>query len=195
MEPGTLADRLVAGDPGLVRLRMALRATFTVGTALGILLAVRRPLHLPLSAPLMAAALGMTWSISVNDSARRDQCITALALWLPAAACVALGTFTAADRVLGRRMLHRAPLPFGFGAQVRSARNGIRNDRRAGVLLRALSSRRALRRSRFAVSACHNGSVRLRLWLLDLRGSPARRTTKCAGRFSRASTSHSLITG
>src|SRR5579884_76646 len=101
MARATFVDRVIASDPGLVRLFMAARATGAVGVTLGILLLLRAKFHLPLSIPLMGAAIGMTWTISVNDAGRRNQQITTLALWLPAAACLAIGTFTARNRVLG----------------------------------------------------------------------------------------------
>lgn len=93
-----LRDRLVAADPGLTRLYMAARATGAVGAALGILLAVADWVRLPLTVPLVGAALGMTWAIAVNDPSPREQRVTTLLLWLPAAAMLALGTFTARDR-------------------------------------------------------------------------------------------------
>jgi len=96
----TLRDRLIAADPGFVRLQMAARATGAVGMALAILLALRQPFHLSLTVPLLGAALGMTWTIAVNDSTRRDQRITTLVLWLPAAACLTIGTLTASNRIL-----------------------------------------------------------------------------------------------
>lgn len=93
-------DRLVAADPGLTRLYMAARATGAVGLALGILLALSDRLQLPLTVPLVGAALGMTWAIAVNDPSPREQRLTTLLLWLPAAAMLTLGTFTAPNRVL-----------------------------------------------------------------------------------------------
>jgi hypothetical protein len=100
-EPATLRDRIIAADPGLVRLHMAVRATASVGTALGILLLLRAAFHFPLSVPLMGAALGMSWTISVNDPAIRAQRITTLVIWFPAAVCLVLGTLTASNRILG----------------------------------------------------------------------------------------------
>ncbi len=97
---GTFRDRLVAADPGLTRLFMAMRATGAVGLALAVLLAVARWQHLPLTVPLLGAALGMTWAISVNDPSPRDQRITTALLWLPAAAMLTLGTFTAPHHIL-----------------------------------------------------------------------------------------------
>lgn len=100
MLTASLRDRLVAADPGLTRLLMAARATAAVASALLVLVAVARWLHLPPTVPLMGAALGMTWAIAVNDTAPRDQRITTLLLWLPGAACLTLGTFSANNRLL-----------------------------------------------------------------------------------------------
>lgn len=96
----SLRDRLIAADPGLTRLYMAARATGAVGIALAILALVARQEHLPLTVPLLGAALGMTWAISVNDRTTREQRATTLLLWLPAAAMLTLGTFTAPHRIL-----------------------------------------------------------------------------------------------
>ncbi|HZZ64536.1 MAG TPA: FUSC family protein [Candidatus Baltobacteraceae bacterium] len=100
MSIADVRDRVIAADPGLVRLYMAMRATAAVGTALGLLLALRSALHFPLTVPLLGAALGMTWTISVNDLTLREQRSTTLALWPAAALCVTVGTLTAANRYL-----------------------------------------------------------------------------------------------
>jgi hypothetical protein len=95
---GALRDRLVAADPGLTRLYMAARATCAVASALGVLLLVAHWKHLPLTVPLVGAALGMTWAIAVTDPDPRKQRITTVALWFPAGAMLTLGTFTAPHR-------------------------------------------------------------------------------------------------
>lgn len=100
METAWVRDRLVASDPGHVRLLMAARATATVAASLGILVGVAKALSLPLTVPILGAALGMTWIVSVNDPNPRDQRITHLLLWFPAAAGVVLGAYTAHDRIL-----------------------------------------------------------------------------------------------
>lgn len=97
----SLNDRIVAADPGLTRLLMAARATFAVGTALGLLLILAHAYHLPLSVPLLGAALGMIWSIAVNDLTPKEQRVTTLALWVPAALAMVVGTETASNRILG----------------------------------------------------------------------------------------------
>lgn len=96
----TLRDRLVAADPGLTRFHMAARATSAVASALGVLLLVAHWRHLPLTVPLVGAALGMTWAIAVNDPDPREQRVTTVLLWLPAAAMLTLGTFTAGNRIV-----------------------------------------------------------------------------------------------
>lgn len=96
-----LQDRLIAADPGLTRLLMAARSVFSVGAALGLLLILARACHLPVTVPLLGAALGMTWSIAVNDPTPREQRVTTLLLWIPASAALTLGTETASNRYLG----------------------------------------------------------------------------------------------
>lgn len=95
-----LRDRLVAGDPGLTRLLMALRATAGVGLSLTILLWIAHVYRLPLTVPLLGAAIGMTWSLGVTDRAPAEQRATTLLLWFPAAGALTLGTATAANRIL-----------------------------------------------------------------------------------------------
>lgn len=95
-----LRDRLVAGDPGLTRFLMATRATAAVGLSLGLLLVLARTYHLPLTVPLLGAAIGMTWSIAVSDNAPAQQRATTLLLWFPAAAALTLGSATAANRIV-----------------------------------------------------------------------------------------------
>lgn len=97
---GRLKDRILAADPGATRLFMAARATGAVGISLAILAGIAHWQHLPLTVPLLGAALGMTWAIAVNDPTPREQRVSTLLLWLPAAAMLAIGTFTAPNRVL-----------------------------------------------------------------------------------------------
>lgn len=96
-----LKDRILAADPGLTRLLMGARATLAVGAALGILLMLEHAYRLPITVPLVGAALGMTWSLSANDPNPHAQRITTLLLWFPAAAALTIGTETASDRILG----------------------------------------------------------------------------------------------
>ncbi|HEV3154074.1 MAG TPA: FUSC family protein [Candidatus Baltobacteraceae bacterium] len=97
---GNLRDRVLAADPGLTRLYIAARATASVGTALGILLLIAHRYGLPLSVPLLGAAISITWSISVMDPDVRSQRITTLLIWMPAAVAVAAGTLAASNRYL-----------------------------------------------------------------------------------------------
>ncbi len=100
MTIATLRDRLVAADPGFVRMYIGLRATATVGTALGILLLGRYYLHYSLRVALVGAAIGIMWTLMVNDERPRDQRITTLALWFPAASSIAIATLTVSSHVL-----------------------------------------------------------------------------------------------
>lgn len=95
-----LADRLVAADPALVRLYMAVRATASVGVALAILIALRRVLHFELSAALVGVPLGMIGIIALTDTVHREQKRTTLFLSLPMAASIAAATFAEPYRFL-----------------------------------------------------------------------------------------------
>ncbi len=95
-----LADRIVAADPGLVRLYMAARASASVGTALGLLLLLRSHYHFGLSAALVGVPLGMVGILTVNDTARQAQRTTNLLLCVPALASVTMATFAAGNRFL-----------------------------------------------------------------------------------------------
>jgi uncharacterized membrane protein YccC len=95
-----LRDHLIAADPGLTRLFLALRATAAIAVAFGILTLIARANHLPFSIALVGAALGMTWAVAVNDPNPKAQRHTVLLLWFPAAAALALGTLTSSNRIL-----------------------------------------------------------------------------------------------
>lgn len=96
----TLQDRIIAADPALVRLYMAVRATASVGTSLAILLALRTVFHYQLSDALVGVPLGMMAINAVMDARRRDQQITTLLLCLPAAVSLVVGTYAFPNRIL-----------------------------------------------------------------------------------------------
>jgi Fusaric acid resistance protein-like len=104
LNPTILQDRIVAADPALVRFFMAARATAAVGTALALLLFLRSIFHMQLSEVLVGVPLGMMAINAVNDSRHRDQRITTLLLWLPAAASILIGTFAAPNRILSEAL-------------------------------------------------------------------------------------------
>ncbi len=86
---------ILASDPGLVRLYLAVRATASVGTALAILIALRGVLHLQLPALLVGIPLGMIGNIGVTDAGHRDQKITTLLLCVPASFSTVAATLAA----------------------------------------------------------------------------------------------------
>ena len=100
MDLRLLSDRVLAADPGLTRLQMAARATFSVATALVLLLLLCRAAHLPITVALLGAAICITWSIAVSDPGARDRRVTTLLMWLPAAAMVCAGTLMEFNRYL-----------------------------------------------------------------------------------------------
>lgn len=79
-------DRLVASDPGLVRLRLAFSAVLSIVVAVLAIL----PLHQPLTVTLVAAIAAMTSAFTVNDATPGKQAVTlVLALFLGGAALTA----------------------------------------------------------------------------------------------------------
>jgi uncharacterized membrane protein YccC len=95
-----LRDRIVASDPGLTRLSLALRATAAIAVSLALLLWITRTAHQPMTVAVFGAAIGIMWSVALTDATAPDQQITTLLVWLPAAAGVTLGTFLGPHRVL-----------------------------------------------------------------------------------------------
>ncbi|OXM46061.1 FUSC family protein [Amycolatopsis alba] len=67
-------DRLVASDPGLVRLRLAFSAVLSIVVAVLAIL----PFHQPLTVTLVAAIAAMTSAFTVNDTTTGQQAVTLL---------------------------------------------------------------------------------------------------------------------
>ncbi|MFC9254396.1 FUSC family protein [Amycolatopsis thailandensis] len=67
-------DRLVASDPGLVRLRLAFSAVLSIVVAVLAIL----PFHQPLTVTLVAAIAAMTSAFTVNDETPGKQAVTLL---------------------------------------------------------------------------------------------------------------------
>ena len=111
------ADRFVASDPGLVRLRLAASAV------LGIILAVAAliPAHLPLTVMLVAAIAAMTTAFTVNDPTRGAQAVTLLLALLTGAASVSVASLGAAvphlDSVLFVLLIFVAVYAQRFGSR------------------------------------------------------------------------------
>ncbi len=79
-------DRLVASDPGLVRLRLGFSAVLSIVVAVLAIL----PFHQPLTVVLVAAIAAMTSAFTVNDETPGQQAVTlALGLVLGAASLTA----------------------------------------------------------------------------------------------------------
>ena len=100
MDPRYWQDLVVAADPGLSRLRMALRATSTAGIATGILTHLYAWLGLPSRISLIGVVVAMMGSVFVNDPEPRAQKITLALLALAAAAAVAVSSALAAHPAL-----------------------------------------------------------------------------------------------
>ncbi|QRP49909.1 FUSC family protein [Amycolatopsis sp. FDAARGOS 1241] len=85
-------DRLVAADPGLVRLRLAGSAV------LGIILAILalQPLHFPLTTSLVAAIAAMMSAFTVNDPTSGGQAVTLCLAAFVGACSITLATVGAA---------------------------------------------------------------------------------------------------
>ncbi len=98
---GALWWRLVASDPGLLRLGFAARGTVTAASALGVLYALGKFDGQPSSALFMAVVAALIASVMVNDPTPRQQKITTLMLPLPAAVTIALGSWLASSRIAG----------------------------------------------------------------------------------------------
>jgi len=89
----TLVDRLVASDPPLERLRLALRATVTILLAGGGVVPLMRAGVLTGPSALLGAMTGMWATLTVNDAAPRDRRITSALLPFAAAGSVTLTAF------------------------------------------------------------------------------------------------------
>ncbi|WP_409492060.1 FUSC family protein [Amycolatopsis sp. cmx-11-12] len=86
-------DRLVASDPGLVRLRIAFSAVLSIVVAVLAIL----PFHQPLTVTLVAAIAAMTSAFTVNDDTPGQQALTlVLALVMGAASLTAASAGSAA---------------------------------------------------------------------------------------------------
>ncbi|WP_414943556.1 FUSC family protein [Amycolatopsis sp. cmx-11-32] len=86
-------DRLVASDPGLVRLRLGFSAVLSIVVAVLAIL----PFHQPLTVTLVAAIAAMTSAFTVNDDTPGQQALTlVLALVLGAASLTAASAGSAA---------------------------------------------------------------------------------------------------
>jgi uncharacterized membrane protein YgaE (UPF0421/DUF939 family) len=93
-------DRVIASDPGLIRLKLAGRATFSAALALGVLFAISKFSALPITANMLGTIIALISSVVVNDKNRSQQQITALLLIPTAGISILLGTAVASSRII-----------------------------------------------------------------------------------------------
>ncbi|HZO92414.1 MAG TPA: FUSC family protein [Candidatus Baltobacteraceae bacterium] len=99
MQPALRAavDRLIASDPGLLRLYQALRTTLAVMLASVILGQAAGAMHYSINVVLMGAIVAMQVSLAVNDPSARN---TTLLTPIPAAIGILLGALVSARGLL-----------------------------------------------------------------------------------------------
>ncbi len=90
-------DRLIASDPGMIRLYQALRATISVGLAVSLLGQTAVLLHASTNVALLGAIVAMQVSLGVNDPSSRN---TMLLAPIPGAIGIVLGALVAGRGVL-----------------------------------------------------------------------------------------------
>lgn len=81
-------NRWVGSDPGLLRLRMAIRTTAALGCSLAALFVLTRATGQPLTVALLGVVITMVAARSVNEPDPRQQRITMALLPVPAAASI-----------------------------------------------------------------------------------------------------------
>jgi uncharacterized membrane protein YccC len=91
-------DRVVASDPGLMRLVAAIRTTLAVALAVVVVGALGKAFDFSSSVTVMAAVVAMQTAVSVNDAAPR---LTTLLVPIPGAIGAALGVLVAGRGLLG----------------------------------------------------------------------------------------------
>ena len=92
-----LWDRVVAADPGLVRLLTATRVTLSVAMAVAAIGVLATGLRVPLTVEILAAVVALQTALSINDSAART---TTLLVPLPATLGIVLGALTSRHPLL-----------------------------------------------------------------------------------------------
>jgi uncharacterized membrane protein YgaE (UPF0421/DUF939 family) len=90
----------IGSDPGLLRLRMAVRTTLSLALALLILFALTRATHQPLTVALLGVLITMVAGRAVNEPDPHKQKITMALLPIPAAMSLTAATLLAPHRVL-----------------------------------------------------------------------------------------------
>src|SRR5436190_1639724 len=88
-------DRLIASDPGLIRLQLAARATLTVMLASWVLSHAADDLGQPMAVAFIGIVAAMMSSQAIADPTRRGRQVTFLLLPLPASVALTAGTWLA----------------------------------------------------------------------------------------------------
>jgi hypothetical protein len=88
----------IGSDPGLLRLRMAVRTTGALGTSLLVLFMLTKATGQPLTVALLGAVITMISARSVNEPDPRRQRITMALLPLPTALAITAGSAHAERR-------------------------------------------------------------------------------------------------
>src|ERR1700744_5548317 len=91
----------VGSDPGLLRLRMAVRTTGALATALGVLFGLTKATGQPLTVALLGALITMVSARSVNEPDPRRQRITMALLPLPTALAITAAALVTPHPVIG----------------------------------------------------------------------------------------------
>ena len=93
------ANWAIGSDPGLLRLRMAVRTTVALAVALLILFLLTRATHQSLTVALLGVLITMVAGRAVNEPDPQSQKLTMALLPLPAAAAITAAAFLAPHRV------------------------------------------------------------------------------------------------
>jgi uncharacterized membrane protein YgaE (UPF0421/DUF939 family) len=93
------ANWAIGSDPGLLRLRMAVRTTVALALALLILFLLTRATHQPLTVALLGMLITMVAGRAVNDPDPQSQKLTMALLPLPAALAITAAAMLAPHRV------------------------------------------------------------------------------------------------
>jgi uncharacterized membrane protein YgaE (UPF0421/DUF939 family) len=94
----------IGSDPGLLRLRMAIRTTAALACSLGILFLLTRAAGQPLTVALLGVVITMIASRSVNEPEPREQRITMALLPLPAAVSITAAALLAPHMIAADSM-------------------------------------------------------------------------------------------
>jgi uncharacterized membrane protein YccC len=94
-------DWAIGSDPGLIRLRMAIRTTGALGTSLLVLFLLTKATGQPLTVALLGAVITMIAARSVNEPDPRQQRITMALLPLPTALAITAAALVSPHPVIG----------------------------------------------------------------------------------------------